>query len=167
VGNKDLDIIEGDYRGGATTEGLSVVERLCESFQHCETPKDLALVIEGFQATPEQVEDAIASQDTQPKRQQLSQWYVAAKVGDEAKVKRCYEIGAEPNDSAPISLRPSLSDYQPGQEVWAYFPQSQDRWLKATVEWVRENLVKVKSGFLGIFIEQEDAIAPGDWVMSG
>lgn len=161
VGNKDLDIIEGDYRGGATTEGLSVVERLCESFQHCETPKDLALVIEGFQATPEQVEDAIASQDTQPKRQQLSQWYAAAKV------KRCCVSEAEPNDSAPISLRPSLSDYQPGQEVWAYFPQSQDGWLKATVEWVRENLVKVKSGFLGMFIEQEDAIAPGDWVMSG
>jgi hypothetical protein len=74
-GNKDLDLIEADYRGGVTTEGLSTLERLCESFRHCETPRDFALVLEGFQATSEQIQDAIALQDNQPRRQQLTQWF--------------------------------------------------------------------------------------------
>jgi len=65
-----------------------------------------------------------------------------------------------------IAVRPSLEDYQPGQEVWAYFPQSCDGWLKGIVEWVRGNTVRVKSGIFGIFAESPDAIAPGDWVLS-
>jgi hypothetical protein len=73
-GNKDLDLIEADYRGGVTTEGLSTLERLWESFRYCETPQDFALVLEGFQATSEQIQDAIALQDTQPRRLQLQAW---------------------------------------------------------------------------------------------
>jgi hypothetical protein len=173
VNNSTLESHEVDQVLGGVDEVVEplvvaqVVEvtELVDQLAAVSTSEEFTAVIQGLPS--EAVEDAIASQDTQPKRQQLSQWYAAAKVGDEAIAKRCCVSEAEPNDSVPIILRPSLSDYQPGQEVWAYFPQSQDGWLKATVEWVRENLVKVKSGFLGIFIEQEDAIAPGDWVMSG
>jgi agmatine/peptidylarginine deiminase len=63
--------------------------------------------------------------------------------------------------------RPSLEEYQPGEEVWAYFPQSQDKWLKGVVEWVRGNTIRVVSGFFGAFVESPEAIAPGDWVMTG
>jgi hypothetical protein len=55
----------------------SLVGRLSESFAYCLTPKDLALVIEGFHATSFQVEDAIALQGSQPRRQQLTAWYEA------------------------------------------------------------------------------------------
>jgi hypothetical protein len=53
------------------------------------------------------------------------------------------------------------------EEVWAYFPHSEAKWLKATVEWVRDGIVRVKSGLLGMLIEQENAIAPGHWMMLG
>jgi hypothetical protein len=78
-GNKDLDLIEADYRGGVTTSGLSTVERLCESFRHCETPLDFALVLEGFQASAELVEDAIVLQNDQPSRIRLQRiWEVVS-----------------------------------------------------------------------------------------
>lgn len=70
-------------------------------------------------------------------------------------------------DVATENLRPPLSAYQEGDEVWAYFPQSMDKWLKATVEWVRGNTIRVVSGFFGMFIERPDMIAPGDWVLEG
>lgn len=108
------------------------------------THQEFCEVIGGLSS--DAVEDAIASQDSQQKRQQLSQWYASAEVVEE-----------------PIVTRPRLEDYQPGQEVWAFFPQSCEGWLKGVVEWGRENLVRVTSGFLGIFIESPDAIAPGDW----
>ncbi len=62
---------------GATREP-SIVEEIVQAFQHCESAQDFALVVEGFEATPEQVEDAIAcSGPDQPRRQQLSAWYEA------------------------------------------------------------------------------------------
>jgi hypothetical protein len=96
------------------------------------------------------VEDAIASQDTQHKRQQLAQWYATA-------------VAVEVTQDNQL---PSLESYQPGETVWAYFPQSQDKWLKGVVEWVRGNTVRVKSGFFGIFVERADAIAPGHWQLT-
>jgi hypothetical protein len=134
---------------------LSVVERLFESFQRCDSPEVFAAVVEDFQATSEQIEDAIASQDTQPKRQQLSQWYAAAAQLPAAEVPAVIETTE--------ATRPTLEEYQPGEKVWAYFPQTCDGWLKGVVEWVRGNTVKVKSGFFGIFVESPEAIAPGDW----
>jgi hypothetical protein len=127
------------------SEGLSTVERLCQSLEYCRTAKDFALIVEGFQATSEQVEDAIALQDSQPVRNQLSKWYEALEL--------------EPVPQA----RPNLEDYHPGEEVWAYFPQSQDKWLRATVEWVRGAMVRVRSDLLGIHIQDPEMIAPGAW----
>jgi hypothetical protein len=62
-------------KAAATTEELSTLERLWESLRYCQTQQDFSLVLEGFQATPDQIEDAIMMQDTQPRRLQLSQWY--------------------------------------------------------------------------------------------
>lgn len=60
-----------------------------------------------------------------------------------------------------------VESYKAGDEVWAYFPQSEAKWLKATVEWVRDRMVRVKSGFFGMLVEREDLIAPGHWQLAG
>jgi len=76
-GNKDLDLIEGDYREGVTTEAgayqSSPVEELAQALPLCESPRDFAAAIGG--ATHEQIEDAISIQDSQPRRKQLAQWW--------------------------------------------------------------------------------------------
>ena len=145
-----------EVSGGVAVEVLSVVEQLFESFQRCDSPEVFAAVVEDFQAASEQIEDAIACQDSQPKRQQLSQWYAAA-----AAQLAVAEVPAVIETTE--ATRPTLEEYQPGEKVWAYFPQSCDGWLKGVVEWVRGTTVKVKSGFFGIFVESPEAIAPGDW----
>jgi len=49
------------------------LEELVEALPFCDTVKDFAIVIEGYSV--EVVSDAIALQDTQPRRRQLSQWH--------------------------------------------------------------------------------------------
>jgi hypothetical protein len=100
------------------------------------------------------VEDAIAFALSQPKRKQLEQWLEQLSQSDECG-------GAE----VAQSDNPPLSSYKPGDEVWGYFPQSEQKWLKATVEWVRGGMVRVISGFFGMHIERPELIAPGDWVL--
>jgi hypothetical protein len=120
------------------------------------------LVIEGFQATPDQIEDAIVMQDTQPRRQQLTQWYeqgqlAAAEVQQE-------ESAAQ--DNQPSWDLPPLDSYREGDEVWGYFPHSEAKWLKATVTVVAQGFLRIKSGFLGMLIERPEMIAPGDWLLA-
>jgi len=122
----------------------SELEQLLEALPVAATLEDFARIVEG--CSRETVENAIALSGGQPRRLQLLQWYESLKQA---------------------SGRPALASYTPGDEVWAYFPQSRDGWLKGTIEWVRGKTIRVVSGFFGIFIEREDAIAPGDWVMSG
>jgi hypothetical protein len=126
--------------------GQSEGEGLIEALQFCESPSDFALATQGF--TSEMVEDAIALQDTQPHRRQLRQWW--------GRLSHGVEVAEE-----AIAARPSFEEYKPGQEVWAHFPQSQDGWLKGIVEWIRGSTVKVKSGFLGVLIENPTEICPG------
>ena len=143
------------FRGGVIREesqenkqSYSPTEQLAIALSSCQNLEQLCALVDGY--SQEIVEDAIASQDTQPKRQQLSQWYAAA-----AEVVEVTE-----------ATRPSLEEYQPGQEVWAFFPQSCDGWLRGVVEWIRGNTVRVKSGFFGAFIESPEAIAPGNWELT-
>jgi hypothetical protein len=143
------------FRGGVITEesqehrqSYSPTEQLVIALSSCKNLEQLCALVDGY--SQEMVEDAIASQDTQHQRQQLSQWYASVEVTKATEV-----------------TRPSLKEYQPGEEVWAYFPQSQDKWLKGVVEWIRGNTIRVVSGFLGAFIESPEAIAPGYWVMTG
>jgi hypothetical protein len=142
--------------GGVTeaVEGIKLVELLSV----VSTAEAFAAVIEGY--SQETVQDAIASQDTQPKRQQLAQWYEQGQLA-------ATEVPAVEGVEEALTTRPSLQEYQPGQEIWGYFPQSQDKWLKGIVEWVRGNTVRIVSGYFGAFVESPDAIAPGDWVLTG
>ena len=158
------------------------VEQILEAFEFCQTPDDFAAAVEGYPS--ELVEDAISLAPDQPRRSQLRQWNKSSPPaigGRLREVEPAIEENIQSSTQAPSLasqdtqpqrqqltevIRPSLKGYQPGQEVWAYFPQSQEKWLKGTVEWVRENLVRVKSGFLGILVESSEAIAPGDWGFS-
>ncbi len=133
----------------------SAVGELVEALSFCDSVEVFAAVIEGHSL--ETVEDAIALQDSQPRRQQLTQWFEQRQLPPLAEVEAVEEA---------IAVRPNLGDYQPGQEVWAYFPQSRDKWLKGIVESVRANTVRVVSGYLGIFAESPDAIAPGEWELA-
>jgi hypothetical protein len=144
-----VDVTEGgDYQ---VTE-LNPVEELTQALSYCELPTEFAAVVEDYPS--EVVEAAIALQDTQPRRSELAAWFQSGANGLAAVVE---EI------ELALPKRPLLSDYSIGDEVWAYFPQSEKKWLKASVEWARTNLLKVTSGFLGIMIEDENLIAPGDW----
>ncbi len=153
-----------------STEGLSTVERLWESLQHCQTSKDLALVIEGFQANSEQIEDAIAMQDTQHLRSKLLSWYEALLKTPvtlpETEMTESIQdtVAASSSQEEAIQL-PPLTAYEVGQQVWGFFPQS-NKWLKAIVESVHHGLLRIESGFLGMIVEREDLIAPAHWVLS-
>jgi hypothetical protein len=129
---------QGDRRDleGATTE-----ERLCESFNYCRTPLDFALVIEGFQATPEQVEAAIVLQDSQPRRQQLYRWYDQGRlgVGEEDQViagdrNQIANIGLESLANATERVAEVMeAEPQVGSRVWAWIASFR-RWGQGVVE---------------------------------
>jgi hypothetical protein len=140
-GGGDQDLSQGD-----------VVEEIAQAFQYCESAQEFALVIEGFEATPEQLEDAIAFASSQPRRQQLEQWLNQLAQPDECGGGKVAQ-----------SNNPPLSSYKPGDEVWGYFPQSEQKWLRAVVESVTGQLLRIKSGFFGRMIESTCHIAPGDW----
>jgi hypothetical protein len=56
------------------TREPSITKNLCEAFQSCESFTDFVAVVEGFAATPEQVEDALLYQPAR-RRQLLRQWW--------------------------------------------------------------------------------------------
>ncbi len=125
-------------------EGANPVEELAVSFEFCESHADFAAVAQGY-PTPV-VEDAIALVDSVPLRQWLRAWCEASQ-----------------NTSQNTSERLPLAAYKPGEEVWAFFPHSEQKWLRAVVEKVGSGFLRVKSGFLGMLIERCDQIAPGYW----
>jgi hypothetical protein len=140
--------------------GLTPVEELAQALQYADAPDVFAAAIEGY--TQEQIEDAIAVQGSQPIRQELMRWYEAGVTNDTASSLSRSEkpiCGVSENTSKQLPF----ASYKPGEQVWAYFPQSQDKWLKATVEWVRGNTIRVVSGLFGMFVEEPELIAPGHW----
>jgi hypothetical protein len=72
LGGGDQDLSQGV---GEVLEGGSSVEELAEALEFCETPDLLAAVAQGYELS--QVQEAIALQDGQPRRQQLTAWYEA------------------------------------------------------------------------------------------
>jgi hypothetical protein len=141
-------------------EQKTELEQLVDILSTVSTAEDFASIAQIYSL--EMMQDAIVYQPEVNQKHLLNhllrQWLSASASQPEL-------AAAEVVESA-IANRPMLEDYQPGQQVWAFFPQSQDKWLKATVQWVRENLVRVESGFLGMLIGYPDLIAPGDWVLS-
>lgn len=79
-----IDSVESQGVGEAL-EGAAPVEELAQALAFCSSSDDFNALVEGYE--PSQVEDAIALQDSQPRRQQLSQWHAACS----------YEAGATEN----------------------------------------------------------------------
>lgn len=137
-------------------EDLGGVGELVEAFESCENPHQFAAVIEGYSV--EFIEDAIALSDSQPRRRELAEWY--QQLSQEA-------TGGEELAQEDAIANPPLESYTEGDEVWFYHPSAEAKWIRGVVEWVRDRMVRVKSGFLGRLIENPHQIAPADWVLSG
>jgi hypothetical protein len=133
----------------------SEVQELLQALPFAETVEDFTLIVED--SPLEAVEEAIALQDDQPRRQQLSQWLAA--------LSKPELVESEIVEEA-IATRPSLESYREGEEVWFWHPMSEQGWIRGVVQWVRDRMVQVQSDFLGNLIERQDQIAPGDWVLT-
>ncbi len=70
---------------GEASQGGSPVEELAIAFEYADAPDVFAAAIEGYE--PEQIEDAIALQGSQPRRQELTRWYEAGVANDPASYK--------------------------------------------------------------------------------
>ena len=129
------------------------MDELAEAFPYCESFEDLALVIEDY--PNEVVEGAISLVPSAPLRQQLRGWL---------------DQLSQPNESGGGKLaqseNPPLTSYKPGDEVWGYFPMSEAKWLRAVVESAGNGLLRIKSGFFGMWVESSDYICPGSWEFS-
>jgi hypothetical protein len=139
-GGGDQDLNQGD-----------AVEEIVQAFQFCESFTDFFVVAQEYELS--QVKDAIAKRcclqqiafaSSQPRRHQLGQWL----------------------EQLSESINPPLSSYKLGDECWAWFPQSEQGWLKAVVESVGNGLLRVKSGFFGMLVENAKFIAPGHWELA-
>jgi hypothetical protein len=142
------------------TREPSIVETLSQSFQYCESAQEFALVVKGFEATPEQVEDAIAFASSQPKRKQLEQWLANLQPSTFN-----LQHSTEP-EVQEAACHPPLSSYREGDRVLFYHPDSERKWLEGVVESVSQSLVRVVSGFFGMFVEREALIMPRDWELT-
>jgi hypothetical protein len=61
--------------GGVEAEEPSLLESLSQAFEYCESAEEFASVVEGFEASEEQIFDAIAFAGSQPQRQLLNLWF--------------------------------------------------------------------------------------------
>jgi hypothetical protein len=149
--------IEQVSQGGES----NLVEELAVAFEFCESPSDFAAVAGDYPSGV--VESAIAVADTQSRRQELRRWYEAGVVANDT--TSSHPLSEKPSIEVlpDTSERPPISAYREGEEVWAFFPQTEQKWLKAVVQKVCDGFLRVKSGFNGMLIERADMIAPGDW----
>lgn len=147
--------LEGAVENLESQEEGNPVDQLATALAFCESLSDVAAVTED--EPQETIEAAIALQDTAPLRNRLRQWW--------EQLSQSSESGGEKlaQSEASTPERPPISSYREGEEVWAYFPQAEQKWLKAVVEKICIGFLRVKSGFNGMLIERPDMIAPGDW----
>jgi len=125
-----------------------------------------------YEATLEALEAAAMPSDVVA---EVTTQSVNQEVETAAEVSEVYAVTSEEVQVIPeqteqvedaIAVRPGLEDYQTGQEVWAYFPHSCEKWLKGIIEWINGNTIKVQSGRLGAFVETPEAIAPSHWALT-
>jgi hypothetical protein len=134
----------------------SETQQLVEALSLAESLEDFASIIEG--SPLETVEDAIdVSGPDQPRRQQLKQWLAELQSST-------FDLqpSTEP-EAHELACHPPLESYFPGDRVWFYHPDSENKWLQGVVESVAESLIRVSSGFFGRMIQCANLIAPGDW----
>jgi hypothetical protein len=146
------------YQGAEGADAKTDIERLVDALETVGNLEEFSQVAGGREIRI--VEDAIAgSGPDQPRRHQLTQWLTELQSS-------AFDLqpSTEPKAQEAVCY-PPLESYCEGEQVWAFFPQTQDKWLKGTVEWVRGNMVRVVSGFFGMHIERPELIAPGNWVL--
>lgn len=155
---------------GVTTEPNRLTD-LVAMLSDAEDSRTFLAQIEGYSL--EMIEDAIALQDSQYRRQELQQWFTQlAQVKSTAGEKLAHSDRVEDAialDHSQHELqdephqRPPISAYREGDEVWFYNYQSEAKWLRGTVEKVGHGFIRCISGFLGAVIERVDEIAPSHW----
>jgi hypothetical protein len=160
--------------GGVWTLPLTQVEHSLDSELNQDEPTDLVDQLAAV-ATPDEftqvikdlpseaVQDAIASQDSQTRRLQLSQWFASAEVVEKTEP---VEALASAEAVTQENQLPPLESYQLGDEVWGFFPMSEAKWLKAAVVAIGHGFIRIKAGFFGQIVERADAIAPGHWQLT-
>jgi hypothetical protein len=106
------------------------LEELVEAFEFCQTPTDFAAVIEGY--SPDQIDDAIALADTQPRRLELMRWYQHLEV----------EPSEDEESQIPtFNLQPSTGSepIKVGQQVYAWIAAF-NRWGQGIVSCILPNV---------------------------
>ena len=109
----------------------SELELLVEALPFCETPEDFAAVVED--SPLEMVEDAIVLQDSQPRRQQLRQWW---SQGRSPSQPPCDELGTkilhpvEPDAGLPV-VRSALRSSASLSWEWSELPL-----VKSVLRWI-------------------------------
>ena len=148
---------------GSEGSEFDSVNELAIALPFCEIIEQFALVTEDYSV--EVIEGAIALQDTAPLRNQLRQWFDQLQVTNDTPSSLPLPEKPSIEVISATSERPPLDSYREGDECWAYFPQAEQKWLKAVVQKACVGFLRVKSGFFGMLIERSDMIAPGDWVL--
>jgi hypothetical protein len=152
LGHLPQNFVSNQREGAPGSEAigeLSTVENLRESFEFCSSLEDFILVIEGFEATLEQVEEAIAS-SPQPQRKELDQWF--------ANLPRA-ESAERPSEPSTFNLQPltepaeeqpapsparALENFKVGDRVFVNSCPHTDRLGPYLVELIQDGFAKVE-----------------------
>jgi hypothetical protein len=142
--NKDLYIIEGDYRGGVTTEGgvTNPTEELAEALRYVDSSDVFAAAIGGYPC--EIVEGAIALQDSQPERLRLSKLYEShlQALEEESRFKSSVSLLIQAIGHGAETIRTLLGRWSPPQRWGAVLgietdhPELMQRLIEITPDWV-------------------------------
>lgn len=176
-GNEDLDLVEGDYRGGVATDSNPVAD-LVEAFPYCDTLESFADVVEWYES--EIVEDAILLQGTQHRRQELQRmWEVVADVRFLQSVTQWSQVTLSQTrldeawrllDTTEQNRLHTLCQtaQQPVERQWGITREQAQ--LGGTFEWIRGGLVRIAyagADFVklatatGDYVKRQDLRVPG------
>jgi hypothetical protein len=133
-------VIQDESQEGLGTEELSRLESLSEALSSCEVEKDFALVVEAFQPLPDEIEEAIALQDSQPKRKQLLEWHESSRF--EQTIKAYGQMLAEAFDHGVEAIKAILKPWSVEERWEAFFeleevaPEKMNRLVAIAPNWV-------------------------------
>jgi hypothetical protein len=133
-------VIQDESQKGLVTEELSRLERLSESLSSCEVEKDFTLVVGAFEALPDEIEEAIALQDSQPKRKQLVEWHESSRF--EQTIKAYGQMLAEAFDHGVEAIKAILKPWSVEERWEAFFeleevaPEKMNRLVAIAPNWV-------------------------------
>ncbi len=139
------------YQAEESSEGEpSTIESLCESFQFCHSLEDFTLVVEGVEATPEQVEGAITLSSPQSRRKQLDQWFAdlpRAESAEPSTQPSTFNLqpSTEPAEQQPApSPARALENFEVGDRVFVNSCPHTDRLGPYLVELIQDGCAKIE-----------------------